>query len=134
MRGAGSSQVSWVKDSFESSGILSARSRLFHCTKNSIRKAPETQRFQGFWRRSRDLNPGCDYSHYSLSRGAPSATWVLLQAEFHFQYGRAASALHYSSIFGSGCQLVFWLTPRAKCVISVPEQRRYVYALHIRTF
>ena len=25
------------------------------------------------------MNPGCDYSHYSLSRGAPSATWVLLQ-------------------------------------------------------
>ena len=77
MRGAGSSQVSWVKDSFESSGILSARSRLFHCIKIRIRKTPETQRFRGFWRRSRDLNPGCDYSHYSLSRGAPSATWVL---------------------------------------------------------
>ena len=80
MRGAGSSQVSWVKDSFESSGILSARSRLFHCIKIRIRKTPETQRFRGFWRRSRDLNPGCDYSHYSLSRGAPSATWVLPQA------------------------------------------------------
>ena len=79
MRGAGSSQVSWVKDSFESSGILSARSRLFHYIKISTRKTPETQRFRGFWRRSRDLNPGCDYSHYSLSRGAPSATWVLPQ-------------------------------------------------------
>ena len=84
MRGAGSSWVSWVNDSFESSGILSARSRLFHYIKNSIRKAPETQRFRGFWRRSRDLNPGCDYSHYSLSRGAPSATWVLPQMSKFF--------------------------------------------------
>ena len=29
-------------------------------------------------RRSRDLNPGAGYPAYSLSRGAPSATWVLL--------------------------------------------------------
>ena len=84
MKGAGSSQVSWVKDSFESSGILSARSRLFHYIKIRIRKTPETQRFRGFWRRSRDLNPGCDYSHYSLSRGAPSATWVLPQMSKFF--------------------------------------------------
>ena len=26
------------------------------------------------------MNPGCGHPHYSLSRGAPSATWVLLQA------------------------------------------------------
>ena len=32
-------------------------------------------------RRSRDLNPGCGYPHYSLSRGAPSATWVLLHVK-----------------------------------------------------
>ena len=31
-----------------------------------------------FWRRSRDLNPGGTHAPYSLSRGAPSATWVLL--------------------------------------------------------
>ena len=48
MRGAGSSQVSWVKDSFESRGILSARSRFFHYIKIRIRKTPETQRFRGF--------------------------------------------------------------------------------------
>ena len=30
------------------------------------------------WRRSRDLNPGGTHAPYSLSRGAPSATWVLL--------------------------------------------------------
>ena len=24
------------------------------------------------------MNPGCALAHYSLSRGAPSATWVLL--------------------------------------------------------
>ena len=35
------------------------------------------------WRRSRDLNPGCALAHYSLSRGAPSATWVLLQRMGH---------------------------------------------------
>ena len=29
-------------------------------------------------------------------------------------YGRAASALHYSSIFGSGCQLVFSVDSRRK--------------------
>ena len=33
-----------------------------------------------FWRRRRDLNPrGAFYTPYSLSRGAPSATWVLLR-------------------------------------------------------
>ena len=42
MRSAGSSQVSWVKDSFESSGILSARSRLFHYIKIHIRKTHTT--------------------------------------------------------------------------------------------
>ena len=31
------------------------------------------------WRRSRDLNPGDGIPSYSLSRGAPSASWVLLQ-------------------------------------------------------
>ena len=31
-----------------------------------------------WWRRRRDLNPRCTFAHYSLSRGAPSATWVLL--------------------------------------------------------
>ena len=32
-------------------------------------KSPETVVFQGFKRRSRDLNPGCHHWHYSLSRG-----------------------------------------------------------------
>ena len=31
------------------------------------------------WRRRRDLNPRADRSTYTLSRGASSATWVLLQ-------------------------------------------------------
>ena len=35
----------------------------------------------GFWRRRRDLNPRCTFAHYSLSRGAPSATWVLLHVD-----------------------------------------------------
>ncbi len=30
------------------------------------------------WRRRRDLNPRAAYTTYTLSRGAPSATWVLL--------------------------------------------------------
>ena len=30
------------------------------------------------WRRRRDLNPRASYPTYSLSRGASSATWVLL--------------------------------------------------------
>ena len=34
-----------------------------------------------FWRRRRDLNPRDGFPPYSLSRGAPSATWVLLRAE-----------------------------------------------------
>ena len=33
------------------------------------------------WRRRRDLNPRDGFPPYSLSRGAPSATWVLLRAE-----------------------------------------------------
>ena len=31
-----------------------------------------------FWRRIRDLNPGAGCPTYSLSRGASSATWVIL--------------------------------------------------------
>ena len=34
-----------------------------------------------FWRRRRDLNPRYAFTYYSLSRGAPSASWVLLHAE-----------------------------------------------------
>ena len=34
-----------------------------------------------FWRRRRDLNPRAGFPAYSLSRGAPSASWVLLQVE-----------------------------------------------------
>ena len=45
------------------------------------KKNPRNVDFPGISkRRSRDLNPGCGHPHYSLSRGAPSATWVLLQA------------------------------------------------------
>jgi hypothetical protein len=32
-----------------------------------------------YWRRRRDLNPRAAYTTYTLSRGAPSATWVLLR-------------------------------------------------------
>ena len=38
------------------------------------------------WRRRRDLNPRAVSPAYSLSRGAPSATWVLLQAEIENKY------------------------------------------------
>ncbi len=37
--------------------------------------------FSPLWRRRRDLNPRCGFPHYSLSRGAPSATWVLLHTD-----------------------------------------------------
>ena len=30
------------------------------------------------WRRKRDLNPRYGFPYYSLSRGAPSASWVFL--------------------------------------------------------
>ena len=36
----------------------------------------------GIWRRRRDLNPRDGFPPYSLSRGAPSATWVLLHAKY----------------------------------------------------
>ena len=40
------------------------------------------------WRRRRDLNPrGAFYTPYSLSRGAPSATWVLLHIAGWYQIG-----------------------------------------------
>ena len=35
--------------------------------------------FAPTWRRRRDLNPRDGFPPYSLSRGAPSATWVLLR-------------------------------------------------------
>ena len=38
------------------------------------------------WRRRRDLNPRSGFPDYSLSRGAPSATWVLLQVQFYKRY------------------------------------------------
>ena len=42
-------------------------------------KSPEPLQILDFsWRRRRDLNSRCGYPHYSLSRGAPSASWVLL--------------------------------------------------------
>ena len=37
-----------------------------------------------FWRRRRDLNPRTVLPAYSLSRGAPSATWVLLHGCSYF--------------------------------------------------
>ena len=48
------------------------------CTK----KSPDTtkRRLREFWRRRRDLNSCHHYWCYSLSRGAPWATWVLLRA------------------------------------------------------
>ena len=71
MRGAGSSWVSWVKDSFESRGILSARSRLFHHRKNSIRKIPETQRFRGFCAEKPGFEPGLRLTHTTPLAGEP---------------------------------------------------------------
>ena len=38
-----------------------------------------TTRKQSFWRRKRDLNPRYGIPYYTLSRGAPSASWVFLQ-------------------------------------------------------
>ena len=58
MKGAGSSQVSWVKDSFESSGILSARSRLFHYIKICTRKNPGNATFPGFLAEKPGFEPG----------------------------------------------------------------------------
>ena len=44
-----------------------------------MKKTVDLQRFQK--RRSRDLNPGGGHPPYSLSRGAPSASWVLLHVK-----------------------------------------------------
>ena len=35
-----------------------------------------------YWRRKRDLNPRYGIPYYTLSRGAPSASWVFLQIRF----------------------------------------------------
>ena len=47
------------------------------------KKKPEVFEIKdfGFWRRRRDLNPRTVLPAYSLSRGAPSATWVLLRID-----------------------------------------------------
>ena len=37
------------------------------------------------WRRRRDLNPRAGIPTYSLSRGAPSASWVLLHSTVAFE-------------------------------------------------
>ena len=44
------------------------------------------------------MNPRCGFPHYSLSRGAPSATWVLLQAE----YKRSYVSTHPAESFSGG--------------------------------
>ena len=50
--------------------------------KTGMKKTLEPLRFQGLcWRGRRDLNPRTVLPAYSLSRGAPSATWVLPRVE-----------------------------------------------------
>ena len=49
-----------------------------------------------FWRRRRDLNPCYSFPYYSLSRGAPWATWVLLHPINEY------ITFYYS------CQLIMW--------------------------
>ena len=48
------------------------------------------------WRRRRDLNPCYSFPYYSLSRGAPWATWVLLHPINEY------ITFYYS------CQLIMW--------------------------
>ena len=45
-------------------------------------------------RRRRDLNPRTAQTVYTLSRGASSATWVLLQAVYFFWYKHHLSVTH----------------------------------------
>ena len=71
MKGAGSSQVSWVKDSFESSGILSARSRLFHYIKICTRKNPGNATFPGFLAEKPGFEPGLRLTHTTPLAGEP---------------------------------------------------------------
>ena len=62
---------------------------------------------------------------YSLSRGAPSATWVLLQAEFHTYMDARPARCIIVAYSAADVNLFFRLTAGGKCAISVPEQRRY---------
>ena len=51
-----------------------------------IKRNPAAEISCGIWRRRRDLNPrGAFYTPYSLSRGAPSATWVLLHSRTSYE-------------------------------------------------
>jgi hypothetical protein len=47
--------------------------------KPPVDKIPFINRWYLIWRRRRDLNPRAGHPTYALSRGAPSATWVLLR-------------------------------------------------------
>ena len=49
-----------------------------------------------FWRRRRDLNPRAGHPTYALSRGAPSATWVLLHILLAWRRGRDSNPRHLS--------------------------------------
>ena len=54
----------------------------------------------GIWRRRRDLNPRDGFPPYSLSRGAPSATWVLLHAKYRIHLKKCGGE---SGIRTHGC-------------------------------
>ena len=62
-----------------SAGSASARTAAlgFKSSHRIIKKDPQ-MRILFYWRRRRDLNPRDTHAPYSLSRGAPSASWVLL--------------------------------------------------------
>ncbi len=74
------------------------RGRIAHfpaeqCALRAAQKSPARKLTELLvWRRSRDLNPGAGFPAYSLSRGAPSATWVLLQAHLGTSPGRSKNA------------------------------------------
>ena len=48
-------------------------------------KIDKNQSFR-FWRRRRDSNPRYGFPYYSLSRGAPWASWVLLHRSLYKSY------------------------------------------------
>ena len=87
-------RLGYVRFWFQCQKVCIFNSELFQAKKaeKQKKKCPiRTNKALCLWRGRRDLNPRAAFTAYSLSRGAPSASWVLPQVEnikiMEFTYG-----------------------------------------------
>ena len=97
--------------------------------KRRNRKPLHRNGFRFLWRRRRDLNPRAGYPAYSLSRGAPSASWVLLQVENRIHIKGLAERVGFeptearaSSVFKTGAFNRSAISPCLKMLLRAQTQ------------